>query len=271
MPAIVVGNDLAKRVTINARSSSVGTLAPFQAAALVPEGEPDDLLLPPSNKNRKSSVSHEGRFTTKRQGNRASISLARNSIVAQGQGIGGGTNLNNVENAVKQMTVMHRRISTVEYQPEAETSKDASTNFEEKEEAFWDPTDTHHMLPVFASARAYVPASFMSLLVQSFYGVLTPLICEKLVCGQNGQSVLQIALPPYLEGRRFLDLYRIFSYNHVTHPDTHTHTTPSRLCIFYVFVCFIYDNSFRSSPPISSVKTLQNFVTCLFNCLLCFF
>jgi hypothetical protein len=85
-----------------------------------------------------------------------------------------------------------------------------------EESRFWDATDTHHMLPVFASARAYVPSSFESLLVQSFFGVLTPLICEKLVCGQAGQIVLQADVPSKLVGRRFLDLFRSMSKFHVS-------------------------------------------------------
>lgn len=87
-----------------------------------------------------------------------------------------------------------------------------------EESRFWDATDTHHMLPVFASARAYVPSSFESLLVQSFFGVLTPLICEKLVCGQAGQIVLQADVPAKLVGRKFLDLFRSMSKFHVSPP-----------------------------------------------------
>lgn len=86
-----------------------------------------------------------------------------------------------------------------------------------EESRFWDATDTHHMLPVFASARAYVPSSFESLLVQSFFGVLTPLICEKLVCGQAGQIVLQADVPSKLVGRRYLDLFRAMSKFHVSY------------------------------------------------------
>jgi hypothetical protein len=89
--------------------------------------------------------------------------------------------------------------------------KDADAN-----EGFWDATDTHHMLPIFASARAYVPSSFESLLVQSFFNVLTPLICEKLVCGQFGQAVLQIEIPPEMIGKRFVDMYRVMSHHHVS-------------------------------------------------------
>ena len=81
---------------------------------------------------------------------------------------------------------------------------------------FWSATDTHHMLPVFASARAYVPSSFDSLLVQSFFGSLTPVMCEIFVCGQSGQSIMQIEVPDKLHGRTFYDMFRIFSYHKVS-------------------------------------------------------
>jgi hypothetical protein len=80
---------------------------------------------------------------------------------------------------------------------------------------FWNATDTHHMLPVFAAARAYVPSSFESLLVQSFFGVLTPMMCEIFACGQSGQSVMQIDVPCQLHGHTFLDMFRVFSYHQV--------------------------------------------------------
>merc|ERR1711939_1151835 len=83
-------------------------------------------------------------------------------------------------------------------------------------EEFWDATDTHHMLPVFASGRAYVPSCFETLLVQSFFGILTPLLCETLVCGQNGQCVQSVDMPSTLTGRRFIDLLRLFARNRVT-------------------------------------------------------
>lgn len=94
----------------------------------------------------------------------------------------------------------------------------AATNSETKqvtERRFWDAMDTHHVLPVFASGRAYVPASFESLLVQSFYSVLTPIICDKLVCGQSKQTVMQAEIPDVLIGRKFVDLLRTFAMHNV--------------------------------------------------------
>jgi hypothetical protein len=87
--------------------------------------------------------------------------------------------------------------------------------FDESVEELWDAMDTHHVLPVFASGRAFVPSSFESLLVQSFYVKITPVICEKFVCGQLNQSVQSVNVPKELVGRRFVDLFRIFISNNV--------------------------------------------------------
>merc|ERR1712000_680498 len=109
--------------------------------------------------------------------------------------------------------------SITEVEDDVEMSREGNTPggmSSQDDNSFWDATDTHHVLPVFASARAYVPSSFESLLVQSFFGVLTPLICEKLVCGQNGQSVMQVDLLRELIGRRYMDLFRLFLQHQVT-------------------------------------------------------
>jgi hypothetical protein len=82
--------------------------------------------------------------------------------------------------------------------------------FEQTMEELWDAMDTHHVLPVFASAKAFVPSSFEALLVQSFYVKLTPIICEKFVCGQLSQSMLIQLVPKELIGRRFIDIFRLY-------------------------------------------------------------
>ena len=79
------------------------------------------------------------------------------------------------------------------------------------ERQFWDAMDTHHILPVFAAGKVYVPETFETLLVQSFYNAMTPIICDKLVCGQKGQAVMQAKLPDVVDGWPFLQLYRMFS------------------------------------------------------------
>lgn len=75
---------------------------------------------------------------------------------------------------------------------------------------FWGTSDSHHTLPVFASGRAFVPTTFDSILCQSFFGVLTPILTEKLICGQRYQTVYQIPLPQIFEGRYFVDCFRSF-------------------------------------------------------------
>jgi hypothetical protein len=153
----------------------------------------------------------------------ASVSVGKNG---QGDNIGRFTSKRNtVRQTVKDPTMARlpsnigRRASTIENAPqniEVLQIKEPKLETDNAETRFWDATDTHHMLPVFASARAYVPSRFESLLVQSFFGVLTPLICEKLVCGQAGQTVLQADVPMVMLGKRFLDLFRIMSFHHVS-------------------------------------------------------
>jgi hypothetical protein len=77
-------------------------------------------------------------------------------------------------------------------------------------EQLFDATETHHVLPVFAAGQAFVPSCFETLLVQSFYIVLTPIICEKLVSGQLSQTVVQVAIPPALLARKYVDVFRLF-------------------------------------------------------------
>ncbi len=98
-------------------------------------------------------------------------------------------------------------------------SKNSESAIEEKkslnEKQLWEVMNSHHVFPVFACARAFQPSSFESLLVQSFYVKLTPVICEKFICGQLGQTVVQVGLPPLWGGRVFLDIYRIFCHHQV--------------------------------------------------------
>jgi len=77
-----------------------------------------------------------------------------------------------------------------------------------KDQLFWTSNDTHHRLPVFASGNAFVPANFDSLLVQSFFSSLTPLLCERLVCGSKSQMCFQVPVPEPFVDRYFVDLYR---------------------------------------------------------------
>jgi hypothetical protein len=74
----------------------------------------------------------------------------------------------------------------------------------------WEKMDSHHVFPVFASAFAFVPSSFESILVQSFYVKITPVICEKFVCGQTHQTVMQNEIPNLFLGKYFIDMFRLF-------------------------------------------------------------
>jgi len=149
----------------------------------------------------------EGRFTSKRASLRQSITPGTapnpNTLTKAPSSI--GRRASTIEGSVEVLAVMKKKEEESKKPPEHDNP----------EQKFWDATDTHHMLPVFAAARAYVPSTFESLLVQSFFGVLTPLICEKLVCGQSGQTVMQIDVPNKLVKRPFLDLFRKFSYHHL--------------------------------------------------------
>lgn len=77
-------------------------------------------------------------------------------------------------------------------------------------EAFWTMQDSHHLLAVFASGNAFVPASFDSMLASSFYSAFLPLLAESLICGSKYQSIHQIDVPLPFIGRFFVDLFRAF-------------------------------------------------------------
>jgi hypothetical protein len=79
------------------------------------------------------------------------------------------------------------------------------------EKKIWETVDNHYIFPVFASAMAFVPSSFESLLVQSFFIKLAPTICEKLIGGQGDQHVLQRNVPHHLVGKRFIDIFRLYN------------------------------------------------------------
>ena len=84
-----------------------------------------------------------------------------------------------------------------------------------EDESSWDAMDSHFVLPVFASAKAYVPSSFESLLVQSFYEKLAPILCDTFVCGQKSQSMRSIKVPSTLSGRKFIDTFRLLCSNNI--------------------------------------------------------
>jgi len=87
----------------------------------------------------------------------------------------------------------------------------ASVDASAEEKVLWETIDTHHIFPVYASARVFVPSSFETLLVQSFFVKLTPVICERLICGQLSQTVMQVSLPEGMEEKKFIHIFRAFS------------------------------------------------------------
>ena len=81
--------------------------------------------------------------------------------------------------------------------------------------SFWDATNTHHILPVFASGIAFVPSTFDTILCQSFYNTLIPSLCEAMVCGQNHKSIFLIKVPPNYIGMKFGNIFRAFNSRNV--------------------------------------------------------
>ena len=62
-----------------------------------------------------------------------------------------------------------------------------------------------------------IPTStFDSLLCQSFFGSLTPVVCEKMVCGQKNQTTYQIDVPLPFVGHPFILLFRAFNARNVS-------------------------------------------------------
>ena len=81
--------------------------------------------------------------------------------------------------------------------------------------SFWDASNSHHILPVFASGIAFVPASYDTILCQSFYNTLIPIIVETMVCGQGSKTIFLIKLPPNYIGRTFRDIFRAFNSRNI--------------------------------------------------------
>lgn len=77
-------------------------------------------------------------------------------------------------------------------------------------ELFWSAFGTYHLFPVFAAGRAFYPSSFDNILCHCFYNYFTPLLYEKLVCGQKYQTIYRIRIPESFAGRWFVDIYRAF-------------------------------------------------------------
>jgi len=76
------------------------------------------------------------------------------------------------------------------------------------DDTFWTIDESINILPVFASGNAYVPVSFDSLMVQSFFDTFIPRLCEGIVCGTSLQTMRQVPVPKAMAGCFFVDMYR---------------------------------------------------------------
>ena len=114
-------------------------------------------------------------------------------------------------NSQKQQTAQSnpgRRIDSI-YVDTAKTNNMKKDDYQAPRN-FWDLPGTHHVLPVFAAGRSYVPSGFDTLLCQSFFSSLAPLMCERLVCGEGSQTIVQQPIPPVYYKHSYVDLFRAY-------------------------------------------------------------
>ncbi len=159
----------------------------------------------------KATDVNDGRFMTHRK-----TSVVDNGSNSPGRPYSRSSSAKRRKSSLNPLALKNGRKSSVVSNSATLMPASGSESTHAAERRFWDAMDTHHVLPVFAAGKAYVPASFESLLVQSFYSVLTPVICDKLVCGQNHQTVMHCEVPENILGHRFMDVYRIMMQHHVS-------------------------------------------------------
>jgi len=131
---------------------------------------------------------------------RGTFSSQRKVVTSKGS-TGGSTNKAAKANPGGRINTMSAEVDAIKGE-----KKD---NFQ-KTRNFWDLHGTHHVLPVFAAGRSYVPSVFDTLLCQSFFSSLAPLMCERLVCGEGSQTIFQEQVPIPYHGHMFVDLFRAF-------------------------------------------------------------
>mmetsp|Transcript_666 Transcript_666/g.1549 ORF Transcript_666/g.1549 Transcript_666/m.1549 type:complete len:1617 (-) Transcript_666:372-5222(-) len=73
---------------------------------------------------------------------------------------------------------------------------------------FWGSMDTHHVMPVFAAGRAFVPTAFDAIFIQSFFSSYSLQTCEKLVSGDEAQMMMKMKVPSSFLDRTYVDLFR---------------------------------------------------------------
>jgi len=108
---------------------------------------------------------------------------------------------------------------------------------------FWDATNSHHVLPVFASGIAFVPSTFDTILCQSFYNTLCPVICDALVCGQQHKSSYSVQIPENFVGGKFQDIFRAFISRNILILGIYRSSSKEDLS----FMPFVYTCPFKDS------------------------
>jgi len=81
---------------------------------------------------------------------------------------------------------------------------------------FWGSMDTHHVMPVFAAGRAFVPTAFDAIFIQSFFSSYSLQTCEKLVSGDEAQMMMKMKVPSSFLDRTYVDLFRALNVRGVS-------------------------------------------------------
>ena len=127
--------------------------------------------------------------------------------------------------------------------------------------SFWDVTNSHHVLPVFASGMAFTPSTFDSVICQSFYNAIIPAICEAVVCGQGSKTIFSIATPPNYIGRAYLDIFRVFNSRNVLCLGIYRAASDKNMAVLpYVYACPLLTSILHKGDRLlllANQKTLQ--------------
>ena len=68
----------------------------------------------------------------------------------------------------------------------------------------------HRTYSFFSSFSSSPAVAIDTILANSYFDQFTPLICERLVCGQDQQTMYQIDVPAPFVHRKFVDIFRAF-------------------------------------------------------------
>ena len=117
--------------------------------------------------------------------------------------------------------------------------------------SFWDETNSHHVLPVFASGIAFVPSSFDTMLCQSFYNTLSPIICDALVCGQENKTAYSVQVPENFVGGKFQDVFRAFISRNILVIGMYRSSSAEDLSFMpFVYTCPFKDSILRKNDQL---------------------